>query len=118
MSSDHYVRPDWFTQHVFNPLVAALTRLGLSVYGSRILAVRGRKSGLWRQTPVNLLGGVLQPWVLVEDLNHDGKPDIITASEDQYGDTSIQTFLNNGNSTFRAGSTYNYPVTGGQLLAS
>ena len=32
-----------------------LTRLGLSVYGSRILAVRGRTSGQWRTTPVNLL---------------------------------------------------------------
>ena len=50
-----YIRPDWFTAHVFNPLVALLTRVGLSVYGSRILAVRGRKSGLWRTTPVNLL---------------------------------------------------------------
>jgi deazaflavin-dependent oxidoreductase (nitroreductase family) len=50
-----YIRPDWFTQHVFNPAVEALTRLGVSVYGSRILAVRGRKSGQWRTTPVNLL---------------------------------------------------------------
>ena len=50
-----YIRPNWFTAHVFNPLVALLTSLGLSVYGSRILAVRGRKSGLWRTTPVNLL---------------------------------------------------------------
>src|SRR5262249_42907326 len=28
---------------------------GLSVYGSRVLAVRGRKSGQWRTNPVNLL---------------------------------------------------------------
>jgi deazaflavin-dependent oxidoreductase (nitroreductase family) len=52
---DRYIRPDWFTQHVFNPLVAWLTRVGVSVYGSRILAVRGRKTGQWRTTPVNLL---------------------------------------------------------------
>ena len=50
-----YRPPDWFTQHVFNGLVAALTRLGLSVWGSRILRVRGRSSGAWRTTPVNLL---------------------------------------------------------------
>jgi deazaflavin-dependent oxidoreductase (nitroreductase family) len=50
-----YLRPDWFTAHVFNPLVAWLTRRGVSVYGSRVLAVRGRKSGQWRTTPVNLL---------------------------------------------------------------
>jgi deazaflavin-dependent oxidoreductase (nitroreductase family) len=53
--SDRYVRPDWFTTNVFNPIVALLTRLGLSVYGSRVLAVRGRTSGEWRTTPVNLL---------------------------------------------------------------
>ena len=40
---------------VFNSTVAALTRAGISVMGSRVLAVRGRKSGEWRTTPVNLL---------------------------------------------------------------
>jgi hypothetical protein len=38
-----YVRPGWFTQHVFNPLVAMLTRSGVSVWGSRELRVRGRE---------------------------------------------------------------------------
>jgi deazaflavin-dependent oxidoreductase (nitroreductase family) len=52
---EHYQRPGWFTTHVFNRLVAALTRVGVSVYGSRVLEVKGRKSGEWRQTPVNLL---------------------------------------------------------------
>jgi deazaflavin-dependent oxidoreductase (nitroreductase family) len=52
---EHYQRPGWFTTTVFNRLVAALTRLGVSVYGSRVLEVKGRKSGEWRQTPVNLL---------------------------------------------------------------
>jgi hypothetical protein len=51
----YYRRPDWFTQNVFNPTVAALTRAGLSVWGSRILRVRGRTSGEWRSSPVNLL---------------------------------------------------------------
>jgi deazaflavin-dependent oxidoreductase (nitroreductase family) len=40
---------------VFNPAVAALTRAGVSIAGSRVLEVRGRKSGQPRQTPVNLL---------------------------------------------------------------
>jgi deazaflavin-dependent oxidoreductase (nitroreductase family) len=52
---EHYQRPDWFTKHVFNPLVAWLTRLGVSVAGSRVLEVRGRTSGQPRRTPVNLL---------------------------------------------------------------
>jgi deazaflavin-dependent oxidoreductase (nitroreductase family) len=51
----HYQRPDWFTRNVFNRLVLALTRVGVSVWGSRILEVRGRKSGQPRRTPVNLL---------------------------------------------------------------
>ncbi len=45
----------WFTRNVFNRFVAWLTRRGLSVAGSRVLEVRGRKSGEWRRTPVNLL---------------------------------------------------------------
>jgi len=50
-----YVRPGWFTKNVFNPVVALLTRAGISVVGSRVLEVRGRKSGEPRRTPVNLL---------------------------------------------------------------
>jgi deazaflavin-dependent oxidoreductase (nitroreductase family) len=53
--AERYQRPGWFTTNVFNRLVAGLTRLGVSVYGSRVLEVRGRKSGEWRHTPVNLL---------------------------------------------------------------
>jgi hypothetical protein len=52
---EHYQRPGWSTTNVFTRLVAALMRLGVSVYGSRVLEVKGRKSGEWRQTPVNLL---------------------------------------------------------------
>lgn len=51
----HYRAPGWFTKHVFNKAVAAATRLGISVWGSRLLEVRGRKSGVPRRTPVNLL---------------------------------------------------------------
>jgi deazaflavin-dependent oxidoreductase (nitroreductase family) len=35
--------------------VSGLTRMGISLLGSRILYVRGRKTGEWRTTPVNLL---------------------------------------------------------------
>jgi len=50
-----YQEPGWFTTHVFNGLVSGLTKLGISVLGSRTLSVRGRTSGEWRSTPVNLL---------------------------------------------------------------
>ena len=53
--TEHYQRPGWFTTNVFNRFVAALTRRGVSVYGARVLEVKGRKSGEWRRTPVNLL---------------------------------------------------------------
>ncbi|MGN6132770.1 MAG: nitroreductase family deazaflavin-dependent oxidoreductase [Nocardioidaceae bacterium] len=55
MVADRYVQPGWFTRNVFNRLVAAATRRGFSVWGSRVLEVRGRTSGQVRQTPVNLL---------------------------------------------------------------
>jgi deazaflavin-dependent oxidoreductase (nitroreductase family) len=55
MPDRHYRKPGWFTRQVFNRTVAGLTRAGISVLGSRVLEVRGRKSGLPRQTPVNLL---------------------------------------------------------------
>ena len=50
-----YLAPSWFTAQVFNRFVAWLTRRGVSVAGSRVLEVRGRSSGRWRSTPVNLL---------------------------------------------------------------
>jgi len=40
---------------VFNKSVEALTRRGISIWGSRVLYVRGRSSGEWRTTPVNPL---------------------------------------------------------------
>jgi len=52
---DRYVVPGWFTRNVFNRLVAVATRCGVSVWGSRVLEIRGRSSGEWRATPVNLL---------------------------------------------------------------
>jgi deazaflavin-dependent oxidoreductase (nitroreductase family) len=45
---------------IFNKSVEGLTRRGISIWGSRVLAVRGRTSGEWRTTPVN-------------PLTHDGK---------------------------------------------
>jgi F420H(2)-dependent quinone reductase len=50
-----YKAPDWFTRNVFNRLVGGLTRLGLSVLGSRVLEHRGRTTGDLHRTPVNLL---------------------------------------------------------------
>lgn len=59
-ATPRYRRPGWFTTHVFNSVVALLTGMGVSVRGSRMLRVRGRKSGRPYTTPVNLL-------------THDGK---------------------------------------------
>ena len=53
--TDHYRAPGWFTRNVFNRIVAGLTAAGLSVMGSRVLEVRGRKTGQLRRVPVNLL---------------------------------------------------------------
>lgn len=53
-SQPRYVQPNQGTRF-FNSAVAGLARMGISVRGSRVLAVRGRKSGEWRTTPVNPL---------------------------------------------------------------
>jgi len=54
MAERRYVEPNLVTR-IFNLLPMGLARLGISVWGSRTLAVRGRKSGEWRTVPVNLL---------------------------------------------------------------
>ncbi len=54
-TAEHYRPPGWFTRNVFNRTVARLTRMGISVLGSRVLETRGRQSGQPRRTPVNLL---------------------------------------------------------------
>ena len=54
-SHNRYLEPGWFTRHIFNRVVQVLTRMGISVWGSRTLWVRGRSSGEWRSNPVNLL---------------------------------------------------------------
>ena len=53
-TNPRYVKPKKAT-NFFNESVGRLTRLGISVYGSRVLYVRGRKSGEWRSNPVNPL---------------------------------------------------------------
>ena len=53
--ADHYLRPGWFTRNVFNRSVAGLTRVGLSIWGSRVLEVRGRSTGKLQRVPVNVL---------------------------------------------------------------
>ncbi len=55
VDSASYQKPGLLVRWAFNPLVAGLIRLGISVKGSRILEVKGRSTGLARRTPVNLL---------------------------------------------------------------
>jgi deazaflavin-dependent oxidoreductase (nitroreductase family) len=54
MAERRYVAPGLGTR-LFNLLPTGLAALGVSVWGSRTLAVRGRRSGEWRTVPVNLL---------------------------------------------------------------
>lgn len=54
-SNRNYRRPGWFTVRVFNPAIARLAVLGVSATGTRLLEVRGRRTGLTRRTPVNVL---------------------------------------------------------------
>jgi len=54
MTEQRYIKPAKAT-NAFNTLVQSLTKLGVSVWGSRVLTVRGRKTGEPRTVPVNLL---------------------------------------------------------------
>jgi len=59
MPDRRHIGLSW-ADRIFNGVARLLTGAGISLYGSRNLAVRGRKSGDWRIVPVNLLevGGV------------------------------------------------------------
>ena len=52
-----YRQPPWIMRHLFDPLTLLLVgRLGMDDHnGTRVLEVKGRRSGLWRTTPVRLL---------------------------------------------------------------
>jgi deazaflavin-dependent oxidoreductase (nitroreductase family) len=51
----YYKRPGWIMRKAFTPFLNLLMRLGISVWGSRVLEHRGRRSGTLHHTPVNLL---------------------------------------------------------------
>lgn len=50
-----YRRPPFFVAKVMNRLVSAAAKWGVSLRGAQVLAVRGRRSGAWHETPVNPL---------------------------------------------------------------
>ena len=66
-----YIRPTR-ADAVFNGVVGFLTRMGLPLAGSRVLAVRGRTSGEWRTTPVTV------------DWNKDGLIDLVMLDQEGY----------------------------------
>ncbi|GAB3884319.1 nitroreductase family deazaflavin-dependent oxidoreductase [Kibdelosporangium lantanae] len=49
---------------VFNNSVRWLAKMGISLMGTRLLAVRGRKTGEWRTTAVNLLTYEGEPYLV------------------------------------------------------
>ena len=55
MTTNAYYRKPARASNPFHRAVAGLTKLGLSLFGSRVLSVRGRNSGQPRSTPVNPL---------------------------------------------------------------
>jgi deazaflavin-dependent oxidoreductase (nitroreductase family) len=53
--STRYRKPGPIMRRMMNPFLVAAMRMGISVWGSRVLEVRGRTTGAPRRTPVNLL---------------------------------------------------------------
>jgi len=79
----------------------------------------GNGDGAFSPQPViDLASGPNATGVMVQDLNHDGKPDIITVSTDQYADAALQSFINTGGGNFRAGATYSDLVAATLLAAA
>ncbi|WP_227997595.1 nitroreductase/quinone reductase family protein [Nocardia australiensis] len=68
-ASTRYIRPTGLGS-IMNKVFNSLPRLGISVMGARLLAVRGRKSGEWRTTIVNLLTDVDGSRYLVAPRGH------------------------------------------------
>ncbi len=54
-TAPRHIRTDNWMDRASRRLVQGLTGKGISLFGSRILYVRGRKSGEWRSVPVNVL---------------------------------------------------------------
>jgi len=55
--------------------------------------------------------------ISVADLNHDGKPDLVTVNNfSAVGFASVDVFLNNGNGTFASPTTYQMDPNGGILV--
>jgi deazaflavin-dependent oxidoreductase (nitroreductase family) len=54
-SATRYLEPGWATRRLFDPVMRWLTERGISVLGTRVLEVRGRRSGQVRSTVVNLV---------------------------------------------------------------
>jgi deazaflavin-dependent oxidoreductase (nitroreductase family) len=54
MTAIHYLAPTRFDEAT-NRVIGWLVRRGIGVAGARVLAVRGRSSGQWRTTVVNVL---------------------------------------------------------------
>src|SRR5215207_9554971 len=69
--SPHYRQPGWFTRNVFNRAVEGLTRLGVSVWGSRIVRANGGR--------VDLLLGKRRTHHLATELADADKVDVLRA---------------------------------------
>ncbi|HEX3780359.1 MAG TPA: nitroreductase family deazaflavin-dependent oxidoreductase [Pseudonocardiaceae bacterium] len=54
-NATRYIRPGGASDRIAMAVVRGLTGLGISLLGSRVLTVRGRKTGEPRSVPVNLL---------------------------------------------------------------
>src|ERR1700722_3431803 len=51
-------------------------------------------------------GGSFPFSVAVADVNHDGKPDLLLANDNEYGESSVGVLLGNGDGTFRNAVAY------------
>ena len=55
MTPQRYVQPNWLTRNVFNKIVVGLTRIGISLWGSRIPRGAGTQKRRAAARPLNML---------------------------------------------------------------
>lgn len=94
---------------------------GVPIYAYLQVAL-GKGDGTFSFGPTfNLTQGINLPTIIVKDVNGDGTPDIVVASDDNPPDTgsyygAIQTFFNDGRGNFTAGPST--PQCCGKILAA
>jgi hypothetical protein len=98
-------------------VVASECEIG-GCYGGEVSVLLGNGDGTFQAAVAYSSGGIDAASVAIADLNGDGIPDLVVASDQCQGCTgSISVLLGNGDGTFQAAVFYNSGFTGATSVA-